>query len=435
MNARIPKSHHDRLGNIYFEMFLETFFDRQPKNEPKDVIRSHIFGVDESSDVSLDRLDQCHSLPLPDCVSVKLCSLLLMWRGISFLLIFCSVTESRTSFTLNSPLIDVGKNQPTSLNHKVSNARSSDRIITGVSLATLTAGAIFSNRKIFPSALALASSLAQSEYSAIVSKKNVSTNSNFLSAATLLSFFVAYTSPALHTQLYPPLVFAMMIYFLFAKTELSSISEIAATLFGMTVIGYFPSYWVRLRNLGSTMHLTPPLQFASYIPTAVVPEGAILLFLTWAGLALSDVGAYVFGRLVGYHRLSDYFPCALGKASPKKTLEGLAGGLITSTLLWALVGRHFGQSPWQGAALGAVLSFVGFVGDVSVSLLKRDAGVKDSGALLQGHGGVLDRMDSYLLSAPLAFLFWKHCLPILKSGGDPVAVMGAALAALLDKKL
>jgi phosphatidate cytidylyltransferase len=357
-----------------------------------------------------------------------------MWREISFLLIFCSVAESRTaSFALKSPITSASSGRPFDLKAKV-NARNSDRLLTGVSLATLTTGAIFSNPAVFPSALALASSLAQGEYSALLEKKNIPTNNNFLSLATLLSYFVAYASPALHTQLLPPLVFITMLYFLFAKAELASIAEVATTLFGMTVIGYLPSYWVRLRTLGSDVLLKPPVQLANYLPATVVPEGAVLLFLTWAGLALSDVGAYVFGKVFGFHRLSDYLPLALGKVSPKKTVEGFAGGLLTSGLLWALVGRHFGQNPWQGAALGAVLSFLGLIGDVSVSLLKRDAGVKDSGALLQGHGGVLDRMDSYLLSAPLAFLFWKHCLPALKSGGDPAAVLGAALSSLLNLK-
>jgi phosphatidate cytidylyltransferase len=359
-----------------------------------------------------------------------------MWRFL-ILFIFSSVAAGgQPSFAIKSPMKSVEIFPISNLKENLPIKRNNDRLLTGVTLAALTTGAIFSKPIIFPSTLALASTVAQSEYSDLLSKKNITTNFNFLSMATLLSNLVAHVFPSFHNSIFPPLVLMMMTRFLFFKSELSSISEIGSTLLGMTLVGYFPSFWVRLRNLGSPVSLSLPAQLSqrvgSLFSSLVVREGAVLLALTWTGLVCSDVGAYVIGKLLGSRKL-DSLPCALGKASPKKTVEGVLGGILASGLFWGLVSQFFGKSLWLGGLLGTVSSLVGLVGDISVSLLKRDANVKDSGTLLGGHGGVLDRMDSYLLSAPLAFLFWQWCLPILKSG-DPLDLMSPELVDLIFRR-
>jgi phosphatidate cytidylyltransferase len=125
------------------------------------------------------------------------------------------------------------------------------------------------------------------------------------------------------------------------------------------------------------------------------PEGMAALLLTC--VMVSDAAQYVAGKLAGRHPLAPVL-------SPKKTWEGLAGGVIVTALVGAAVAplvTPFGDG--AGALVGAALSLVGVLGDLLVSAIKRDVGVKDTGTALPGQGGVLDRTDSLVLSAPLYF--------------------------------
>lgn len=119
----------------------------------------------------------------------------------------------------------------------------------------------------------------------------------------------------------------------------------------------------------------------------------MIFLLTWA----SDTGAYFAGRFLGKHKLSP-------SLSPNKTWEGSIGGALTTMLIaWALLSGHLG---WQWALIfGLIASILAQMGDMFESLLKRYFGAKDSGKMLPGHGGVFDRFDSFLLTAPLVFYF------------------------------
>jgi phosphatidate cytidylyltransferase len=118
---------------------------------------------------------------------------------------------------------------------------------------------------------------------------------------------------------------------------------------------------------------------------------------TWAG----DSAAYLAGRTFGRHRLAP-------AVSPGKTIEGAVGGLLAAVLVSAAVFGVSGALPaWAGALVGAGLGVCGQLGDLSESFLKRQAGVKDSGDLIPGHGGMLDRVDALLFAFPAALLmFW-----------------------------
>lgn len=123
-----------------------------------------------------------------------------------------------------------------------------------------------------------------------------------------------------------------------------------------------------------------------------------LFFIIWA----SDIGAYSIGIPFGKHRLYE-------KVSPKKSIEGLLGAFAASAGV-ALVCRMWFM-PFLGAGeavlLAIVLAAAGTVGDLAESLLKRAAGVKDSGTIIPGHGGILDRMDSMLFAAPVLFYYLR----------------------------
>jgi phosphatidate cytidylyltransferase len=118
---------------------------------------------------------------------------------------------------------------------------------------------------------------------------------------------------------------------------------------------------------------------------------------TWAG----DSAAYLAGRTFGRHRLAP-------AVSPGKTIEGAVGGLLAAVLVSTAVFGVSGALPaWAGALVGAGLGVCGQLGDLSESFLKRQAGVKDSGDLIPGHGGMLDRVDALLFAFPAALLmFW-----------------------------
>lgn len=123
-------------------------------------------------------------------------------------------------------------------------------------------------------------------------------------------------------------------------------------------------------------------------------------------IALTDIFAMIVGSMAGRTPLT--------KISPKKTVEGAAGALVLVTGVGALLGMspYLGMLWWQGAALGAVTCIAAQAGDLVESALKRDAGVKDSGTVIHGHGGVLDRFDSYLFGG-MAFYATLHVVGLL----------------------
>lgn len=122
----------------------------------------------------------------------------------------------------------------------------------------------------------------------------------------------------------------------------------------------------------------------------------LAILVTWS----SDTGAYLVGRTTGKHRL-------IPRISPNKTVEGLAGGLGTAAVTGALTVALFGLDIpwWAGLLLGLAIGVIGVIGDLAESLLKRQAGVKDSGSLIPGHGGMLDRLDALLFTWPAVWFF------------------------------
>jgi phosphatidate cytidylyltransferase len=112
----------------------------------------------------------------------------------------------------------------------------------------------------------------------------------------------------------------------------------------------------------------------------------------------ADVGGYATGALFGRHPMAP-------SVSPKKSWEGLAGSLVLCAAAGAaLLPGLLGGAVWQGVVFGVVVALAAVLGDLGASMIKRDIGIKDFGRLLPGHGGVMDRLDSLLPAAPLAYL-------------------------------
>jgi phosphatidate cytidylyltransferase len=173
-------------------------------------------------------------------------------------------------------------------------------------------------------------------------------------------------------------VFAFGLYGI-AETRQSGTVTIATTILGAFWIGAGVGHLILLRDIGGDDDYLGRLSIFT------------VLLAVWAG----DTAAYFAGRLVGRHRLAAVL-------SPGKTWEGFVAGSAVSVLVafFALYqDRDEFLAIWQALVLGAVIAVVGTIGDLFESAVKRDMGVKDSGRLLGGHGGVLDRIDALLFAS------------------------------------
>jgi len=156
-----------------------------------------------------------------------------------------------------------------------------------------------------------------------------------------------------------------------------AIVDIAVTLLGMMYIGWFFSYFLFIR--------------------ALTEHGAYIFFMCGTIWALDTV-AYLVGSRFGRHKL---FP----SVSPRKSIEGAVAGFIVCIIVAAVFGYYAGFGLIHSLILGGLLGIVAQFSDLVESLIKRDAEVKDSSTILPGHGGFLDRMDSFILTAPVLYYY------------------------------
>lgn len=161
------------------------------------------------------------------------------------------------------------------------------------------------------------------------------------------------------------------------------------TVFGAAYVGML-GFVVRLGDAA------PPLEPEAPLAQLGAERGWILLLVlcVWA----FDTGAYLVGRRFGRRRF-------LAHLSPSKTYAGVVGGVLATTLVAAVLLQGLGEQPITALVLGPLVAFAAQAGDLAESMLKRAAGAKDSGTLIPGHGGVLDRIDSFLFAAPAVVLY------------------------------
>ena len=195
-------------------------------------------------------------------------------------------------------------------------------------------------------------------------------------------FFPDYAQPA-----FAFIIFLAMAYHLIAyeRGRDQSALDFCLTMGGVVYIGWLGSYLFDLRN---------------------VPQGGwwfmLVMFCVW----LADSGAYSIGRSYGVHKMAP-------RLSPKKSWEGYAASIFTGMItggFYVYVFTTFGflktdMTIWQGALMGLLLGALPPLGDLGESMIKRQSGLKDSSDIIPGHGGLFDRIDSWIWGAPIGYFF------------------------------
>jgi phosphatidate cytidylyltransferase len=222
-----------------------------------------------------------------------------------------------------------------------------------------------------------------------------------MAATAALPVVMYYGDESLATVLMTAVLLSMMVLQLTKAKISEALASISGTFFGVFYVGWLLAHCVVLRNFTAQVDARWPLAAEGMHPDV----GGFYLLFTIASVIGGDVGAYFAGRAYGRRKLAP-------QISPGKTVEGALGALVAGPLIGLAFKAGFdvwapelsANLSYEAAAVFAViLPAVGIVGDLIESLLKRDAKVKDTGTLLPGTGGVLDRIDSNLIAIPVMY--------------------------------
>ena len=248
-------------------------------------------------------------------------------------------------------------------------------VAVGVSLAALVLGTLYTVQEFFVALVVIAVALAAYEVCGALRAQDIQVPVVPLVAGSTVMLIAAYADgpDALTVALSLTLIAVTASRFAMPGTE--------SLLRDMAVGGYVVVYLPLLASFAMVM--------------LSEPNGPDRLVVFILAVVLSDTGGYAAGVLFGKHKMAPH-------VSPKKSWEGLAGSLVFAMLGTALaLPLLLSGAWWQGLLLGAVVVATATMGDLAESLLKRDLGIKDMGHLLPEHGGVMDRLDSLLPTAPV----------------------------------
>ncbi len=296
------------------------------------------------------------------------------------------------------------------------------RILSGIVAIVLALGMIVLGGWYFTIGFGIIVYLGQLEYFQLARAKGIAPAAKTTLVVSQVLLITAALAPQLVDAMFP-LAGTFICFYLLFQPKLSTIADIASSILGLFYGGYLPSYWIRLRvgldpaNLATTEFSQA---VASNLPVNIYPSpswtssssislGLTSLLLAFLCIWAADIGAYFMGKFFGRTSLSHI--------SPKKTVEGAVFGVCGSIAVaaagsWYL---HWPAWPYTGVAFGLSIGVASLLGDLTESMMKRDAGVKDSGQLIPGHGGILDRTDSYVFTAPLVYYFVTLFLPAIDS--------------------
>lgn len=172
------------------------------------------------------------------------------------------------------------------------------------------------------------------------------------------------------------------------------IANVSTTILGFVYGGWFPLHLLLIRGLNAR-------GYQGFLRLNIQNDGLGYVVFLFTTILLTDTGCYYFGKKFGKHKLAPVI-------SPSKTIEGAIGGAICALIGALIIGYYIHLGLYHSIILGLLCTFFAQIGDLSESLIKRDAGVKDSGSILPGHGGFMDRTDSYVLTIPVMFYYLKY---------------------------
>lgn len=262
------------------------------------------------------------------------------------------------------------------------------RVLTAIVLLPLGLAAIWVGGQVFAGVVALILVLASWEYTGLMRAGGVQAARWLVPACVLLIVGVRFWAGFAATDWLLSLVVLVLMARHLAAYERGrgqAATDFAASLAGALYVGWLGAYLISLRSL---------------------PEGEWWVLLALPAIWLADSAAYFAGRRFGRRKLAP-------RLSPNKTWEGYLSGILVGTLgaaglaaLWEMAaGPGTAITPGRGALLGVALAVLAPLGDLAESMIKRQMGVKDSSHLIPGHGGALDRIDSWLWGAVLAYYF------------------------------
>lgn len=236
--------------------------------------------------------------------------------------------------------------------------------------------------------------LASKEYSSILKHKGFAPSFKIIAVSGIFFELIVYFN--LHSLI--PLAFTIAAFTAFMwvlfKGKQPYIANVATTILGFVYCGWFPVHLLLLRDIGSPDSII----YNGLIKQNLSSEGAIFCLLLLLGVILTDSFCYYTGVQFGKHKLAEVI-------SPNKTIEGSVGGSFIC-IVFSLIFGYFIQIGWYHAlAIGILIAAFSQIGDLCESMIKRDAGVKDSSDILPGHGGFLDRTDSYVLTIPVIYYY------------------------------
>ena len=221
------------------------------------------------------------------------------------------------------------------------------------------------------------------EYFKLVENKGIKVN-KFLGVSFAI-ILITVTYLAIETQfLYGTLILGLLIILLkqiLIKRNESAILSTALTYFGACYIAGLFSHLILLYNSEISLQ-----------------SGRLIVWIPILATWFTDTGAYFVGLSLGKRALAP-------EISPKKTIEGAVGGLASSILITVLLALYFNIALYHGIILGILIGVIAQLGDLSASVFKRDSEIKDSGDIIPGHGGILDRIDSLLFVLPVVYYY------------------------------
>lgn len=268
--------------------------------------------------------------------------------------------------------------------------KNATRMLTGFIMGTITMGCIMLGGVALFLLLAIVIFFASKEYVKILEHKGFYPSLKIMLASEALLAVITFFDRTEYVALALTLcTFAAFMWVLFRGRQ-PYIANVSTTILGFVYCGYFPLHLQLLRDISSARY----------------NDGLGFVVMMFTAILLTDIGCYYAGTRFGKHKLAPVI-------SPNKTIEGSIGGAVCAVVGAVLVGAFisvcFVEVHWYVSVMvGLICTVFAQIGDLCESLIKRDAGVKDSGNSLPGHGGFLDRTDSFVFTIPVMFYFCKY---------------------------